>query len=134
LQHLCAQRLADPTGALPGQSRAAIPLRGGTSATSLNDPVFPEPRTPMADADPRTVALLEELVALQKTANAQQREALQKTDRYYDEARQRTERAIELQQTAVARQRWVVRVWIGMLVFIVACVAGLLWSLSRYLH
>jgi t-SNARE complex subunit (syntaxin) len=88
----------------------------------------------MSDADARTVALLEELVDLLKTANEQQRQALQKTEQYYVDARARTETAIELQKVAVARQRWFVRVWLGLIVFIVACVAGVLIAVSRYLH
>ena len=88
----------------------------------------------MSDADARVVALLEELVDLQRTANEQQRQAIQKTEQYYADARARTEAAIELQEVAVARQRWFVRVWLGLIVFIVACVAGLLIAVSRYLH
>jgi hypothetical protein len=88
----------------------------------------------MSDADARVVALLEELVDLQATANEQQRQALHKTEQYYADARARTETAIELQKVAVARQRWFVRVWLGLIVFIVACVAGLLIAVSRYLH
>ena len=88
----------------------------------------------MPDADTRTIALLEELVALQKVANAQQLQAVQKNEQYYADARLRTEHAIGLQQTAVQRQRWFVRVWLGTIVFILACVIGLLIALSRYLH
>jgi len=88
----------------------------------------------MSDADARVVALLHELVDLQRTANEQQLQALQKTERYYADARARTETAIELQKVAVERQRWFVRVWLGLTVFIVACVAGLLIAVSRYLH
>jgi len=88
----------------------------------------------MSDADARVVALLEELAGLQKTANEQQRQALLKTEQYYADARARTETAIELQKLAVERQRWFVRVWLGLIVFIVACVAGLLIAVSRYLH
>lgn len=88
----------------------------------------------MSDTDARTVALLEELVALQKTANEQQRQALERTERYNAEARERSEHAIALQQLAVARQRWFVRVWLGLIVFVLACAAGLLLALSRYLH
>ena len=88
----------------------------------------------MTDVDDRTIALLEQLVELQKTANERQQQALQKTEQYYADARTRTEQAIELQKTAVARQRWFVRVWLGLIVFIVAIVAGLLLAVSRYLH
>jgi hypothetical protein len=88
----------------------------------------------MSDADARVVALLEELVDLHKTANEQQRQALQKTEQYYADARARSEAAIELQKVAVTRQRWFVRVWLGLIVFIVACIAGLLIAVSRYLH
>ena len=88
----------------------------------------------MSDAEARVVALLEELVDLQRTANEQQRQALQKTEQYYADARARTEAAIELQKVAVARQRWFVRVWLGLIVFIVAAITGLLIAVSRYLH
>ena len=88
----------------------------------------------MSDADARVVALLHELVDLQRTANEQQRQALLKTEQYYADARARAETAIELQKLAVERQRWFVRVWLGLIVFIVACVAGLLIAVSRYLH
>jgi hypothetical protein len=88
----------------------------------------------MPDTSERVVALLEELVALQKTANERQQQAIQKSEQYYADARRRTEHAIELQKTAVERQRWFVRVWLGLIVFIVACVAGLLVAVSRYLH
>ena len=88
----------------------------------------------MTDADARVVALLEELAGLQKTANEQQRQALLKTEQYYADARARAETAIELQKLAVDRQRWFVRVWLGLIVFIVACIAGLLIAVSRYLH
>jgi len=88
----------------------------------------------MSDADARVVALLEELAGLQKTANEQQRQALLKTEQYYADARARAETAIELQKLAVDRQRWFVRVWLGLIVFIVACIAGLLIAVSRYLH
>jgi hypothetical protein len=88
----------------------------------------------MAIADERVVALLEELVGLQKTANEQQRRAALTSEQYYLDARQRTQTALDLQQVAVTRQRWFVRVWLGMIVFVVACVAGLLVALSRYLH
>jgi hypothetical protein len=88
----------------------------------------------MSDADARVVALLEELAGLQKTANEQQRQALLKTEQYYADARARTETAIELQKLAVERQRWFVRVWLGLIVFFVACIAGLLIAVSRYLH
>jgi hypothetical protein len=37
-------------------------------------------------------------------------------------------------EVAVERQRWFVRVWLGLIVFIVACIAGLLIAASRYLH
>ena len=88
----------------------------------------------MSDADARVVALLEELVALQKTANERQQQTLQLAERNYADARQRAEQSIELQKTAVERQRWFVRVWLGLIVFIVACIAGLLIAVSRYLH
>ncbi|HSE11004.1 MAG TPA: hypothetical protein VLB69_00090 [Rudaea sp.] len=88
----------------------------------------------MSDADTRVVALLEELVDLQKTANERQWQAIQKTERYYADASARAEAAIGLQQVAVARQRWFVRVWLGLIAFIVACAAGLLIAVSRYLH
>jgi len=88
----------------------------------------------MSDADARVVALLEELVALQKTANERQQQTLQLAERNYADARQRAEQSIELQKTAVERQRWFVRVWLGLIVFIVACAAGLLIAVSRYLH
>ena len=88
----------------------------------------------MSDTDTRTVALLEELIALQKTANEQQRQALERSERYYADARERTEQAIALQKTAVARQRWVVRVWLGTIVFVLAAIVGLLLALSRWLH
>ena len=88
----------------------------------------------MAAVDERVVALLEELVDLQKTANEQQRRATLTSEQYYLDARARTQTALELQQVAVTRQRWFVRVWLGMIVFVVACVAGLLVALSRYLH
>jgi hypothetical protein len=89
--------------------------------------------TAMSDADARVVALLEELVDLQKTANEQQRQAVQKNEQYYVDARARTETAIELQKAAVERQRWFVRVWLGLIVFIVASAAGLLIVVSRHL-
>ena len=88
----------------------------------------------MSDSDARVVALLHELVDLQRTANEQQLEALQRTEQYYADARVRAETAIELQKVAVERQRWFVRVWLGLIVFIVACAAGLLIAVSRYLH
>jgi len=88
----------------------------------------------MSDADARVVALLEELVALQKTANERQQQTLQLAERNYADARQRAEQSIELQKTAVERQRWFVRVWLGLIVFIVACAAGLLIAVSRYFH
>jgi len=88
----------------------------------------------MSDADARVVALLEELVALQKTANERQQQTLQLAERNYADARQRAEHSIELQKTAVERQRWFVRVWLGLIVFIVACAAGLLIAVSRYFH
>ena len=88
----------------------------------------------MSDADGRVIALLEELVDLQRTANEQQQQALRKSEQYYADARARTETAIELQKVAVERQRWFVRVWLGLIVFIVACIAGLLIAVSRYLH
>jgi hypothetical protein len=88
----------------------------------------------MADTDDRINALLEQLVELQKTANERQQQALHKTEQYYADARARSEQAIELQKTALTRQRWFVRVWLGLIVFIVAIVAGLLAALSRYLH
>ena len=88
----------------------------------------------MSDADARVIALLEELVDLQRTANEQQQQALQKSEQYYTDARARTETAIELQKVAVERQRWFVRVWLGLIVFIVACIAGVLIAVSRYLH
>jgi hypothetical protein len=88
----------------------------------------------MSDADARAVALLQELVELQRTANEQQRLAMQKTEQYYAEARTRTEAAIEWQKIAVVRQRWFVRVWLSLIVFIVACAAGLPIAVSRYLH
>ena len=88
----------------------------------------------MSDSDARVVALLHELVDLQRTANEQQLLALQRTDQYHADARARAETAIELQKVAVARQRWFVRAWLGLIVFIVACIAGLLIAGSRYLH
>ena len=88
----------------------------------------------MSDADARVVALLHELVDLQRTANEQQLQALQRTEQYYADARVRAETAIELQKVAVERQRWFVRVWLGLIVFVVACAAGLLIAVSRYLH
>jgi len=88
----------------------------------------------MSDADARVVALLHELVDLQRTANEQQLQALQRTEQYYADARAPTETAIELQKVAVERQRWFVRVWLGLIVFIVACAAGLLIAVSRYFH
>lgn len=88
----------------------------------------------MSDSDARVVALLHELVDLQRTANEQQLQALQRTEQYYADARARAETAIELQKVAVERQRWFVRVWLGLIVFVVACAAGLLIAVSRYLH
>ncbi|HSC10328.1 MAG TPA: hypothetical protein VLC97_05090 [Rhodanobacteraceae bacterium] len=88
----------------------------------------------MSDSDARVVALLHELVDLQRTANEQQLQALQRTEQYYADARVRAETAIELQKVAVERQRWFVRVWLGLIVFVVACAAGLLIAVSRYLH
>jgi hypothetical protein len=88
----------------------------------------------MSNADERVVALLEELVALHKAANDRQLLVLQKTEQFQADARARSEVAIELQKVAVARQRWFVRVWLGLIVFIVACIAGLLIAVSRYLH
>ena len=88
----------------------------------------------MSDPDARVLTLLHELVDLQRTANEQQLQALLRTDQYYADARARAETAIGLQKVAVERQRWFVRVWLGLIVFIVACVAGLLIAVSRYLH
>jgi len=88
----------------------------------------------MAAGDERVVALLEELVDLQRKANEQQQQAVLATAQYYADARQRTQAALDLQQVAVTRQRWFVRVWLGMIVFVIACVAGLLVAVSRYLH
>ena len=88
----------------------------------------------MADTDTRTVALLEELVALQKIANEQQHQALERTERYYADALERTEQAIALQKAAVGRQRLFVRVWLGTIVFVLAAIVGLLLALSRWLH
>jgi len=88
----------------------------------------------MSAADERVVALLEQLVDLQKTANDQQQRAILLTEQYYADARQRTQAALDLQQVAVTRQRWFGRVWLGMIVFVIACIAGLLVALSRYLH
>ena len=106
---------------------------GKTASIAALSPT-PTRGKPMPDANERTVALLEQLVELQKTANERQQQALDRTERYYADAQKRTELAIELQKTAVARQRWFVRVWLGLIVFIVGCVAGLLWAVSRYLH
>ena len=82
----------------------------------------------------RIVALLEELVEQQRGANERQQQALARSEQYNAEARERAERAIALQQAAVARQRWIVRVWIGLIVFIVAGIGGLLWALAGLLH
>ena len=88
----------------------------------------------MSDPDTRVAALLEQLVDLQTTANEQQRQALQQSEKYYVDARARTEIAIELQKVAVARQRRFFRVWLGLIVFIVAAAVALLLALSRYPH
>jgi hypothetical protein len=88
----------------------------------------------MADADARIIALLEELVALQKIAGERQERMLQRSDDYYAAARARTEQAIELQKVAVARQRTFIRAWAALIVFVLACVIGLLVAVSRYLH
>ena len=88
----------------------------------------------MSEHETRIVSLLEELVALQKAAAARQEQMLQQNDQQNAAARERGERAIGLQQTAVARQRWFVRVWLGTLVFVIAAIVGVLFALSRYLH
>ena len=88
----------------------------------------------MADASEHTIALLEDLVTLHKAAAERQERLFAATQQHYAEARRRTEEAIALQKTAVARQRWAVKVWLGVLVFVLACVLGLLLALSRYLH
>jgi len=88
----------------------------------------------MPDLNDRVIALLEQLVPLQASANARQEQALATAERQYAETRRRSEDAIGLQKTAVDRQRWFVRLWLGMIVFIVAVIAGLLVALSRYLH
>jgi hypothetical protein len=88
----------------------------------------------MPELNDRAVALLERLVELQAAANARQEQALAASERQYAEARRRSEEAIALQKTAVERQRWFVRVWLGLIVFIVAVVAGLLVAIGRYLH
>lgn len=88
----------------------------------------------MPDTNDRVLALLEELVELQKAANAAQRESLHKVEQFQAESRQRAEQAIGLQQAALVRQRWFVRVWLGLIVFVLACVLGLLWALARYLR
>ena len=88
----------------------------------------------MPELNDRAVALLERLVELQSAANARQEQALATSERQYAEARRRSEEAIALQKIAVERQRWFIRVWLGVLVFIIAVIAGLLVVLGRYLH
>jgi hypothetical protein len=88
----------------------------------------------MPELNDRAVALLERLVELQSAANARQEQALAASEAQYAEARRRGEEAIALQKTAVERQRWFIRVWLGVLVFIIAVIAGLLVVLGRYLH
>ena len=80
----------------------------------------------MPDANERILSLLGRFVDLQVTANESRRRALATDVRYYAEARQRTGQAIGLQQAAVARQRWFVRVWLGVNVVVAAIIAGLL--------
>ena len=88
----------------------------------------------MPDPNERIIVLLEQLVSLQNTANERQQQALAVMERQYAEARQRPEHAIELQTIAVRRQRWFVRVWLALIVFIVAAIVGLLWAVSGYLR
>jgi len=88
----------------------------------------------MSDAAARIVALLAELVALQKAAGERQLQMLERGDRQFAEARERSERAIGLQKTAVDRQRRFVRAWAALIVFVIAVVVGLLIAVSRYLH
>ena len=88
----------------------------------------------MSDADDRIIALLEQLVELHKAANQRQEQAWAASERHFAEARARSEQAIALQTTAVARQRLAVRVWFGALAAVLVVVVVLLWILSRYLH
>lgn len=87
----------------------------------------------MADADQRIIALLEELVALQKAAGERQEQMLLRSDQHFAAARERSDRAIELQKNAMSRHRQFTKVWAAMIVFILACVIGLLVAISRYL-
>jgi t-SNARE complex subunit (syntaxin) len=84
-------------------------------------------------ADERATALLEQLVELQKVANERQQQAIALAERNHAQARERGDRALEMLRTAVARQRVVVRVWLGMFVFVLAVIVGLLVVLSRLL-
>jgi len=88
----------------------------------------------MPDVNDRVVALLEQLVELQRVANARQEQALAAAERQYAESRLRSEEAIGLQKTAVARQRWFVRAWLGLIVVVFAAIAAVLILIAPYLH
>ena len=72
----------------------------------------------MPDSNSSIESLLTELVELQKVANAQQMRAIENSERFYAEARERTESSIALQKTAVAKQGLFVRVWLGLILFV----------------
>ena len=84
-------------------------------------------------ADERVAALLEQLVELQKLAVERQQQSSAISERHFADVRERGERALQMQRTAMARQRLVLRIWLGLFVFILAAIAGLLIALTRYL-
>jgi t-SNARE complex subunit (syntaxin) len=91
----------------------------------------------MSDSNERVVSLLEELVDLQKQAAVRQGEILQLSQQNFAEAKQRTEASIDLQRVAVDRQRRFVRLWLIVVLPLIAIVIVLLYWLSRlarYIH
>ena len=88
----------------------------------------------MSESNERMVSLLEELVDLQKEAAARQGEIPRLSQHNYADARQRTEASIELQRIAVDRQRRFGRIWLIVVLPLIAIVIVLLYWLSRFAH
>lgn len=88
----------------------------------------------MSETDDRTVALLEQIVELQKQAAERQQRVLEITMQNYADARKRAEVSVDLQRLAVNRQRLFLRVWYGLIAIIVFGVGWLVYSAFYRFH
>jgi hypothetical protein len=80
----------------------------------------------MAESNGSIESLLTELVELQKAANAQQLRAIEQTEKYQAETRERVEASIRLQQVAVERQQTLVRMAMPVIFVVVVIIVILM--------